>query len=99
MEFLKRVVGHHQGARLLGDAQDESVPAPNRARRRRDHLAVLESLLECGHLRRVDPVTEGGVDHHRHIGGGEAAILLQKAPDGLVQLGQAGKGATLGSDI
>ncbi len=60
---------------------------------------MLDRLVEGGHLRGVDPVAEGGVHHNRHVRGGEAAVLLEKAPDCLVQLGQARKGPALGGDV
>jgi hypothetical protein len=44
-------------------------------------------------------VAEGGVHHHGHVRAGEAAVLLEEGPDGLVQLGQAGKGASFGGDV
>ncbi len=99
MKLLEGVVGQHQCARLLGDAQDESVAPPYRTGRWGDHLSVLHGLLEGRHFRRVDTVAEGGIDDHRHIRRGKAAVLLEKGPDGLVELGQAGEGTSFGGDV
>ena len=99
MELLERVVGQHQRTGFFGDPQDESVAPPDGAGRWGDHLAVLDGLIESAHLGRVDPVPEGGVDHDRDIRGREAPVLLEKGPDGLVELGQAGQGSTFGGDI
>ena len=91
MELLKGVVGEDQSTRFFGDTQDESVTPAYGPGRRGDHLAVIHGLLEGADLGRIDAVPEGGVDHDDDIGRGEARVLLEKGPDGLVELGQAGR--------
>jgi hypothetical protein len=96
VELLEGVVGEHGGTRALRDQQEEGVPAADGPRRRGDDLPVGLGLLEGRPLAVVDPVSEGGVHHHRDLGVG---ILLLKGPDRLVELGKTGQGPTLGGDV
>jgi hypothetical protein len=96
VELLKRVVGEHRGAGLLGDPEEEGITPPNGPGRRGHHLTGHLGLLEGGKLGGIDPMSEGGINHH---GDDVIGVLPQELPDRLVQLGQVGEVPTFRCDV
>ncbi len=96
VELLERVVAEHGRAGLPSDVQDEGVASPDSAGRRRDKFVVGDRLIELVALRLVDPMPEGGVDHH---GDGHVGVIGHERRHRLAQLLEAGHGATFGRDV
>jgi putative hydrolase of the HAD superfamily len=96
VELLKGVVGQDGGPRLLGDSQQEGVTSTDRSGRRGHDLAGSLRRLEGGYFRGIDAVPEGRVDHH---GDHVVWVLGYVLADRLVELGEAGKGTSLSSQI
>ena len=96
VELLVAVVRQDGGVDLVGDAEDERVAASDGAGRRRDHLVVADSSVELGHLLRVDPMAEGGIDHDGDQG---VRVLRHVRQHRLVELLEAWHGPTLGSEV
>ena len=76
VEFLEGVVRQHPGTDPLGHPQQEGVAPADRPRRGRDQLGVGDRLVEGLALGGIDPVAEGGVDHHDDLGPGELGLEL-----------------------
>ena len=99
MEFLEGVVRQDQRTGLLGNPQDESISPADGPGRRGDHLAPFQCLFEGSQFRRIDAMSETGVDDDNHVGGGKPPILLEEGLNRITQLLQAGQGPALGGQI
>ena len=96
MQLLERVVRQHVGVGVPRDLEDERVAATDRACGRRDELAGEDSLPRTRALVRVDAMTERRVDDHGDL---LVAVLLDERANGFVELGEAGRGSSLGGDV
>ena len=96
VELLERVVGQDRGVHLLGDGQHESVTTTDGPGRGRNELVVGNGLVELGRLFRIDPMAEGGIDDHSDE---RVGVLGHERHHRLVQLGETGERAALGSDV
>ncbi len=99
VELLEGVVREDEGARFLGDAQDEPVTPADCSSWRCHQFAVFDGLLECWHLCRVNPMAECGIDHNNDLGRGKSRVFAEKRVDRFVQLRQAWSGAALGGEV
>jgi hypothetical protein len=96
VELLEGVVGEHRGPGLLGDLEDELVPAADAARGRGEQLVRGQSLVVELLLGFVDAMFEGCVDDDRAQ---LVRSLTEECPYRLVQLTQARQRPSLGSDV
>jgi hypothetical protein len=96
VELLERVVGQDRGAHPVGDLQQEAVAPAERAGGRRDDLARGLGLLERLPLGLVDAVAERGVDDDDDL---VVGVLGEPSAHGFVELGQAGRRASLGGEV
>ena len=96
VELLEGVVRQHSGTGLVGDRQHERVAAADRPGWRGDQLVVGDRLVERLRFFLIDPVTERGVDHDRHDGGG---VFVHERQDGVVELFEARLAAAFGCDV
>ena len=96
MELLERVVGKHGPVDLLGHAQQERVPAPDRARGGMHVLAAQRGLLETSELGGIDAVGEGGVHDDGDL---RVRVITPQLGHGLLELDETRKGAALCRDV
>lgn len=96
MELLVTVIRQNCRFRLLGNAQDERIPAADGSRGRRDQFVVFDCLVESRNFLRIDAVTERGVDNDRDCSLG---MFFEEGHDSLVQLFETRLRSALGGDV
>ena len=96
VELLVGVVGQDGCPHLVGDGEDEGIASSDRACGWAHQFVVLDGGVELGHFRRIDSMTEGGINHHGDLVVGE---LPDERHDRLAELREAGHGSTFGGDV
>jgi hypothetical protein len=86
VKLLKRVVGEHDGAGALRDAQDEGIAPAYGPGRRGDHFAVEHGLAQRLALGLVDAMLERRIDHD---GDAAVGVLFGIGAHSLIELRQA----------
>ena len=96
VKLLERVVGEHDGAGALRDAQDEGIAPSDGPGGGRDHLAVEHRFAQRLAFGLVYAVLERRVDHDRDAA---VRILLGVGAHGLVELRQARQRSSLRGQV
>jgi hypothetical protein len=87
VELLKRVIGQHDGADLVGYPEQESISPADGARRWGNDVPVIFCFFEARPLLHRDAVAERSVDDN---GDNVIGVLGQELPDGYVKLVKTG---------
>ena len=96
MELLERVVRQHGPVDLLGNAEQEGVPASDGTGGWMDVLPAQGSLFETRKFGGIDPVGEGGVNDDGDL---RVRMVAPELGDGFLQLSQARQGSAFGGDV
>lgn len=96
MKFLITVIRQNRCVRLLSNAEDEAVSAPDSARWWGDERIRFDCPLELGTFGRIDTVPKRGI----HDDGDQNVwMVFSVRRDGFVELFETGKGSALSGQI